>query len=110
MITGGDAVTSEGGITRVPKRELVSIVQVCLQTARLKIAPDLKEAATLTSELQNFQVKITDNAHDTYGAWREGTHDDLVLAVALALWEGVRQIPFQSAVAGSRIFQRFEMI
>ena len=25
-------------------------------------------------------------AHDSYGAWREGQHDDLVLAVALAVW------------------------
>jgi len=40
----------------------------------------------LTRELLNFQVKINDLAHDSYGAWREGTHDDLVLAVALACW------------------------
>jgi hypothetical protein len=26
--------------------------------------------------------------HDQHGAWREGTHDDLVLAVALACWYG----------------------
>jgi hypothetical protein len=31
-------------------------------------------------------VKINDNAHDTYGAWREGTHDDLILAVMMAVW------------------------
>lgn len=93
VITGGDEVNWSGGAARVPKRELVSIVQVLLQTERLKIAPALSEAATLTKELQNFQVKITDNAHDTYGAWREGTHDDLVLAVALALWTGRRPDP-----------------
>jgi hypothetical protein len=46
----------------------------------------LPEAVTLTRELESFQVKITESAHDTYGAWREGAHDDLVLAVALALW------------------------
>jgi hypothetical protein len=41
----------------------------------------------LVREIQNFQVKINlETAHDSYGAWREGTHDDLVLAVALALW------------------------
>lgn len=87
-ITGGDQVTKDGLAFRVPKRDLVGVVQVCLQTSRLKIASALPEAATLTNELQNFQVKITDAAHDTYGAWREGTHDDLVLAVALALWIG----------------------
>ncbi len=70
----------------VPKRDLVAIVQVCLQNNRLKIAEQLKDAATLARELQNFQVKISDSAHDSYGAWRTGTHDDLVLAASLALW------------------------
>jgi len=89
QITGGDRVTRENGVTRVPKRDLVSTAQVFLQSGRLKIAPSLPEAVTLTRELQSFQVKITNAAHDTYGAWREGAHDDLVLAVTLALWVAV---------------------
>jgi hypothetical protein len=88
QIVGGSTVSSEHDVTRVPKRNLVSTVQVYLQSKRLKIASQLPEADTLTRELQNFQVKITDSANDTYGAWREGTHDDLVLAAALALWTG----------------------
>lgn len=108
MITGGDSVTRDGIFTRVPKRELVSTVQVGLQTSRLKIATALPEAATLTRELQNFQCKITDAANDTYGAWREGTHDDLVLAVALALWFAVAdkpQVPFGVGAPRNSAFQ-----
>ncbi len=86
QIIGGANVSSEFGMTRVPKRDLVSVVQVYLQNGRLKIAEQLPEAETLTRELQNFSVKINDNAHDSYGAWREGTHDDLILAASLALW------------------------
>ncbi len=87
QITGGDSVTREHGMTRVPKRDLVSTAQVYLQSGRLKIAPELPDAPTLVRELENFQVKISlDTAHDSYGAWREGSHDDLVLAVCLALW------------------------
>jgi hypothetical protein len=86
QIIGGANVSSEFGMTRVPKRDLVSTVQVYLQNGRLKIAEQLPEAETLTRELQNFSVKITDAANDIYGAWREGTHDDLVLAASLALW------------------------
>jgi hypothetical protein len=94
VITGGDSVTRENGLTRVPKRDLVSAAQVALQSERLKIAEELPEAQTLVRELENFQVKINlDTAHDSYGAWREGTHDDLVLAVALALWVGLRPDP-----------------
>jgi len=85
---GGDAVSHLDGFDRVPKRDLVGAVQVVLQTGRLKIAPGLREARTLARELQNFRMKITDKAHDTYGAWRDGEHDDLVLAVSLALWSG----------------------
>jgi hypothetical protein len=81
-------------MTRVPKRDLVSVVQVALQNRTLKIAEQLPEAETLSRELQNFTVKITDSANDVYGAWREGTHDDLVLAVALALWTA-KKPPFR---------------
>src|SRR5262249_38803886 len=92
IITGGDQVTREGGVTRVPKRDLVGVTQVALQTSRLKVSAELPEAATLVSELQSFQVRITAAANDTYGAWREGTHDDLVLAVSMALWCGMNVV------------------
>lgn len=88
-ITGGDAVAQDGRTFRVPKRDLVSTVQVALQSERLKIAQQLPDAQTLTRELLAFQVKISaETAHDSYGAWREGAHDDLVLATALAVWYG----------------------
>jgi len=90
-ITGGSTVNRDRGVEYVPKRDLVSVVQVALQTDKLKIAEALPEAGTLVRELQDFQVKITEAANDTYGAWREGAHDDLVLAVALALYVGKKR-------------------
>ena len=43
-------------------------------------------------ELAQFKVKINiSTGHDSYEAWREGDHDDLVLAVALACWYGVKR-------------------
>ena len=91
-ITSGDVVSvGDDGYHRVPKRDLVGVVQVLLQNKQLRIGPRLPEAATLTSELANFQTKININTmHDSYGAWREGTHDDLVLSLALALWYAER--------------------
>jgi hypothetical protein len=86
-ITGGHAVTvAEDGSFHVPKKELVTGLQVVLQSRRLQIARGLPEAATLVRELQQFQVRITASAHETFGVWRAGQHDDLVLAVALACW------------------------
>ncbi len=104
QIVGGSTVSEENGMTRVPKRDLVSVVQVALQNQTLKIADQLPEAETLVRELQNFQVKITDSANDTYGAWREGTHDDLVLAAALAMWTANKK-PFRIAQRTRDIFQ-----
>ena len=41
----------------------------------------------MTDELLNFRYKITQASNLTYEAWREGAHDDLVLALSLAVWE-----------------------
>jgi len=90
-ITGGNTVTVGGGGYHVPKRDLVSTLQVLFQSGRLKVAGGLKLAPVLVEELLNFKVKINvKTAHDSYEAWREGIHDDLVLAVALACWYGER--------------------
>jgi len=93
-IHGGDTVTHEGGYTRVPKRDLVGIVRKLLDCERLKVVDRLPDAPTLRLELQNFKIKINpETAHDSYSAWREGMHDDLVLAVAVAAWAAERVVP-----------------
>ncbi len=97
MITGGSKVTIEDGTYRIPKRDLVAVVQVALQNRTLKIASQLPEAETLTNELANFKAKISDAGNDSYGAgddWREGNNDDLVLAVSMAIWNADRP-PFR---------------
>src|ERR1700704_4179287 len=87
-ITGGHKATpNEGCGYLVPKKELVSVLQVMLQARRIKVAPSLPEAATLVRELTTFQVKITPATNEVFGAWREGQHDDLVLAVAIGIWQ-----------------------
>jgi hypothetical protein len=85
-ITGGSSVGGDGNGWTVPKRDLVGTLQVLLQGERLQFAAELPMVPTLVAEMMAFRVKITDAAHDTYGAWREGAHDDLVLAVAVAAW------------------------
>lgn len=86
VVTGGVETTREGRKWKVPKRDLVGAVNVMLQGRRLKVAASLPDAATLTTELQNFTYKISDLGHDSYGVWREGKHDDLVFATALCCW------------------------
>jgi hypothetical protein len=69
---------------------LVSTLQVLLAALRLQVAPTLAEAPTLVRELLQFQVRVTRAAHETFGTWREGQHDDLLLALALAGWYAER--------------------
>jgi hypothetical protein len=93
-ITGGDSVSRfEGGGIRVPKRDLASAPLVLMQNGQLKIAEGLALAPVLKKELLNFKVKINiATGHGSYEAWREGDHDDLVLAVAMACWTGERYL------------------
>ena len=86
-ITGGhEAHRGERQSWKVPKKCLVSTMQVLLQGRRLTVAKSLAFAPILVEELRNFQVKITESANETFGSWREGNHDDLVLAIACAAW------------------------
>ncbi len=88
-IHGGDTVTFDHGHNeaRVPKRDLVGVVQVALQGGRIKISPRLPLASVLTEELGNFRMRFDPKtSHDGYASWREAIHDDLVLSLAIAIW------------------------
>jgi hypothetical protein len=114
LITGGETASFADGLDRVPKRELVTTLQVALQARRLRIAEELPLAETLLRELRGFRVKISLSGHASFGndvgAWREADHDDLVLSVALAVWMvEARKSPSLSAVrqaAGLQVERR----
>lgn len=100
LITAGHAMTyDEDGSAHVPKKELVSTLQALLQSRRLVVAP-LPERELLVKELLAFRVKITVAANETFEAWRERDHDDLVLAVALACWGGEQSVEIPDPPTG----------
>jgi hypothetical protein len=99
ITAGHQATPSQGGGSNVPKRELVSTLQVLLQSRRLRIAVSLAEAPALLKELETFKVKVTAAATEAFEAWREGDHDDLVMAVALAV--GLGRLPAPSSTPKS---------
>jgi hypothetical protein len=91
LISAGHAVTrGEDGCTHVPKKELVSSVQALLRTWRLKVAAGLPLAEALSREMASFRSAVKLSGGEDEITWREREHDDLVLAVALAAWEGER--------------------
>jgi len=47
----------------------------------------------LKKEMMDMRVKATPAGNEQFGAWREGEHDDLVFAVALACWGAKKRYP-----------------
>jgi hypothetical protein len=66
-------------------KELTATLQVLLQSRRLQVSPGLSDAGMVLRELAAFPLKAK-AASDEPDAWREGSQDDLVLAVAVAAW------------------------
>jgi hypothetical protein len=98
IITGGTSETCVEGFRRIPKTNLITGLQLTLQHGTLQIAGGLKFGPALMAEMADMRVKITahpngEQGHEQFGAWREGTHDDLVFAVALACWGARRAYP-----------------
>jgi hypothetical protein len=86
--THGDRRTEalEGGYRRVTlgKAHLVSRLQTLFQCDRLHL-PRSREATVLTEELLSYEIRVDEDANDRYGAFKVGTHDDLVTALGLAV-------------------------
>lgn len=85
LITSGVTESTIDGLLHVPKLVLISRLQALLHEGRLKIQKDLPEAKNLVGELMDFRVQYTQAGHMTFNA-REGRHDDLVLALAIACY------------------------
>jgi hypothetical protein len=83
----GDQSAHDGSDYRVPKKDIVSVTQVLLQTGRLKIARTLPHAQLLARELVNFRSRVTAQTSESHLDWRERANDDLVLALAIAAWK-----------------------
>jgi hypothetical protein len=90
LITGGETESQGDGYYRVPKRDLITGLQVMLDGQELLVAKGLRDGSALLREMAEMEVRVGAQGRESYGAWREGMHDDLVLAVAVACW-GLRK-------------------
>lgn len=70
-------------IVTLGKAYLVSRLQTLLQGGRLHL-PRTGEADRLARELLDFEIRVTEDANERYGAFRVGSQDDLVTALGLA--------------------------
>jgi hypothetical protein len=80
-ITGGAGESNHSGGYSVPKRDLITGLQVLFESGKFEM-PDTPEIEDLIQELAGMRAKPSRS-----GNWRyEGSPDDLVLSLALSWW------------------------
>ena len=84
-------ITPPSSLTKV----LISTVDALLHRGVLRFAAALSEAGAMREELKDFRRKLSDAGRATYAA-RTGTHDDMVLALAISAWWLKRPQPAQA--------------
>jgi hypothetical protein len=72
----------------VPKLSLVSAVNAALGVGQLTIDKHLPDSQALVQELLNFKIKRRPSGNEAFEAERSGDHDDLVMALCMAVWAG----------------------
>lgn len=95
VLTGGDRASQTMDTEyHLPKADLVSNLVYLTQRARVKLLPGLQHEQEYFDQLAIFGYKVNrDTGNVSYEALQEAVHDDLVVAVALALWYGERKWP-----------------
>jgi hypothetical protein len=106
FLTHGDRRREVNGEVRLGKARLVCRLQALLQAGRLHL-PRTREADALAAELLTYEIRVSRDAHDRYGAFRVGTHDDLATALGLAVQDGALTVP--RSVLGREIAGRAEL-
>jgi hypothetical protein len=92
MITGGSSsgTKSNNGVYSIARKELLSDLRVAIESRKLKTVPRLPLNDELRAELRTLEAESA--AHSR-------VHDDLVFAVALALWAAKVRAPARPRAA-----------
>jgi hypothetical protein len=81
---GNGPGANQGNIYSVPKGHLVSGLQSVLY-GQLKIRASLADVPALIKEIEAFRVEFSETGHMRFNA-RSGAHDDMIMALAIAVW------------------------
>lgn len=88
ITSGVDAHGSDYDGWRVPLYDLVDGLAIAVrQPATLAIAAALPDLPYLLTEFETFERKLTKaGTNQTFGNFREHSHDDQLFAIAIGLW------------------------
>lgn len=93
VITGGVNEIHEPGdwSWRIPRKTLITVAQICFQRDLIKMPPNNPLAKEAEQEIRSIRRKVNpDRAGDKFEAGRESEHDDIMLALCLALWQATK--------------------
>jgi hypothetical protein len=85
-LTAGSHWVRDGFGIRLPKTILASTINIGLQTGSLMIASRLPLLEVLKRELSGFKVTTTAAGNDAFGNDSQTEHDDMVIALGLAVF------------------------
>jgi len=97
VITGGSEVVQRDRGYAVSKLLLVSRLQASFHAGELRIPRELPEAKNFVHELQEFRATLSEAGCLRFGA-RATSHDDMILAVAIAVF-GATSLRHECTVA-----------
>lgn len=82
--THGDRITvNPGRHITIGKSYMGNRLQILAESQRVHL-PDIPEARALADELLDFDIEVDEDGGEKLGAMRPGTHDDMVVSLALA--------------------------
>jgi hypothetical protein len=85
--TGGESFHRVAGRRyNLPKKDAVAKLTQGLQSGTLTISKGLEHAPAMLRELKSFKVKIKPSGHEVLEHAKASDHDDLLIAVSMALW------------------------
>ena len=93
ILTGGEWASQADGFWFVPKQDLVAGLRVMLEKRELGLTVKLAASRLLVKEMAEMESWQGGRGGLKFGARREGAHDDLVMASALACWRARRRAP-----------------
>jgi hypothetical protein len=86
ILTGGERESHAGLVWHVPKRDLVTGLRAMMDNCELGASWRVGSARVLAKKVAEMSTKVNGRGEESFGARREGEHDDLVMATALACW------------------------
>jgi len=72
----------------LPKSQMVSNLVALFDAGQISLTKKSKEIDAMLEELQNYEIRVSSEGRDQYGAFAGGAFDDLVTSLALAVWAG----------------------